>query len=160
MNRFRFPWTIGVALTLVAVALGACSSPGSPPTSTAPPPSGTTGKSPTNGLVQTHSGGNVTIEVKWRGSPDGSGLAFQVTMDTHSADLDQYDLGKLALPPDDAGREYAPTAWVSAPGGHHREGTLKFPVPDSLALGSARSVQLIIRGVAGVAEHALVWQLA
>jgi len=146
---------VGVAVVLLA--LGACSSPSSAPTSTTA--SGSTSKAPANGLVQSHSGGNVTIEVKWMGSPDGSALAFEVVMDTHSVDLDQYDLGKLAVLRDDTGKEYSPAAWQSAPGGHHRTGTLSFPAPEGLAQGKVRSIQLVIRQVAGVAERVLEWQL-
>lgn len=145
-----------IALIAGATLLAACSSSSASPSPTSP--SGSGSQAPTNGLVQSSSGGSVTIDVKWLGAQDGS-LAFQVTMDTHSVDLDQYDLGKLVTLRDDAGNEYAPTAWLSAPGGHHREGTLKFPVPESLTQGKARSIQLVLRDVAGVGERVLQWLL-
>ena len=155
MQKLSLKWVLALAVMVLALVLGACASSASPsPTS----PSGPGSQAPTNGLVQSSSGGSVTIDVKWLGAQDGS-LAFQVTMDTHSVDLDQYDLGKLAVLRDDTGKEYAPAAWLSPPGGHHREGTLKFPVPESLTQGKARSIQLVIRDVAGVGERVLQWLL-
>ena len=57
----------------------------------------------------------------------GSAPEFKVVMDTHSQDLSD-DLLKSAELVDSAGKRYAPTAWEgAAPGGHHREGVLRFP---------------------------------
>jgi hypothetical protein len=60
---------------------------------------------------------------------------------------------------DDAGNEYRPSSWDSAPGGHHRQGTLTFPIPDSLGQGKARYIEMVIRDVAGVKERVLRWEL-
>ena len=98
------------------------------------------------------------IVVRWNGASNGV-LAFQVVMDTHSVDLDQYDLGKLAVLRDDDGAEYRPASWRSAPGGHHRTGTLSFAAPASLSEGKTGYVELIIRDVSGVAERVLKWTL-
>ncbi|HEY82339.1 MAG TPA: hypothetical protein G4O01_03500 [Dehalococcoidia bacterium] len=113
---------------------------------------------PTNGAVQSNTGGAVTIDVEWV-SADDAQLVFQVAMNTHSVDLDQYDLGTLAILRDDAGGEYHPLSWDSAPGGHHRRGTLIFPVPDSLRQGKAKHIEIIIRDVAGVEGRVLRWEL-
>ena len=63
--------------------------------------------------------------------------AFKVVLDTHSQDLsdDLAAISVLAGP----GREARPLAWEGAgPGGHHREGVLKFsalePLPDAMEL--------------------------
>ncbi|MDP2931461.1 MAG: hypothetical protein Q8O05_03045 [Chloroflexota bacterium] len=114
--------------------------------------------SPTNGLVQTSSGGGVTIDVEWRGLKDGL-LVFGVTMDTHSGSLDQYNLRDLAILRDSSGTEYRPNNWDAPPGGHHREGILTFPVADSLNLRTVKYVELILRDTAGVKERGLKWQL-
>lgn len=146
------------ALIAGASLLAACSaSPAALPT----PSNSASGPTwaPSNGLVQSSSAGNVTVDIKWLGSQNGS-LAFQVDMNTHSVDLDQYDLDKLALLRDDAGGEYTPTSWLSAPGGHHREGTITFSIPQALTEGKARSIRMVIRGVAGVAERVLEWRLS
>ncbi len=63
---------------------------------------------------------------------------FTVLLDTHSGDLSD-DLTKNAVLVDGRGTEYRPLAWEGAgPGGHHREGTLKFnpiaPAPAAIEL--------------------------
>lgn len=112
---------------------------------------------PVNGMVQSHTGGSVTIDVEWMGMENGL-LTFAVAMNTHSVDLDGYDLGELAVLRDDEGNEYHPSSWHSAPGGHHRKGTLTFPIPDSLSQGSVQYLELSIRDVAGVGERFLKWK--
>ncbi len=114
--------------------------------------------SPTNGLVQSSSGGAVTIDVEWEGKGDDS-LVFHVAMNTHSVDLDQYDLRELAVLRDNEGKEYSPLSWDSAPGGHHRQGTLTFPLPDSLRQGEATYVEIVIHDVDGIKERVLKWEL-
>lgn len=63
---------------------------------------------------------------------------FKVVLDTHSAELKD-DLAKSAVLVVDGGGSYTPTAWQGdPPGGHHREGTLKFnaisPQPKAIEL--------------------------
>ncbi len=113
---------------------------------------------PTNGIAQSNTAGRVTIEVKWMGVDNGL-LTFAVAMNTHSVDLDSYDLGELAVLRDDTGREYHPASWDSAPGGHHRQGTLIFSIPDPLVQGEAKYLELFIRDVAMVNERILKWEL-
>jgi len=146
------------ALVLVALAAGCSRGFVSAGKEGAPLPSSGSSPRPTNGVVQSSSGGAVTIDVEWV-SADDAGLVFQVAMNTHSVDLDQYDLGVLALLRDDAGGEYHPLSWDSAPGGHHRRGTLIFPLPDSLRQGRAKYIEMVIRDVAGVEERVLRWEL-
>jgi len=77
-------------------------------------------------------------------------------MDTHSIDLKD-DLVKTSILRDEKGTEYAPVAWDGAgPGGHHREGVLKF----GALTGSPKQVTLVIKGVVGVAERVFTWDLA
>jgi len=144
------------SILMAAVIIIGCSSPavGSNEGNVSSQPS--TG--PINGLVQSNSAGGVTVDVQWVGADNGS-LRFDVAMDTYSVDLDQYDLKVLALLRDDEGKEYLPTLWDSDYGGHHRKGTLVFPVPDSLSLGKAKYLELVIREVAQGAERDLRWEL-
>ena len=141
-----------------AVALTACAGGGSPvpPAVLAPP------KAPvpiaTSGAAKSNSGGSVTVEAKWS-IVEASGLVFDIVMDTHAVDLDGYDLKALAVLKDGVGNEYRPTAWDSAAGGHHRTGKLAFVLPDSLKQGEAKSVTLVVRKVAGVAERVFEWPL-
>ncbi len=112
----------------------------------------------TNDVTQSSDGGNVTIDVEWLGL-DGDRLSFAVAMNTHSVDLDGYDLGELAVLRDEHGNEYRPESWDSAPGGHHRNGTLTFDAPDSVENGEAAVVEMVIRDIAGVGERVLTWHL-
>ncbi|MBI2907382.1 MAG: hypothetical protein HYX92_06995 [Chloroflexi bacterium] len=139
---------------------------GAAPSPTAGPPAtrggaisgGSLNRSPVNGLSQSSKGGAVTIDVKWLGGEKGS-FAFSVTMDTHSVDLDGYDLGKLASFRDNTGNVYRPTSWTAAAGGHHRSGNLIFgPLPVKV-IEEAKYVELVIQDVAGVKERILRWEL-
>ncbi|HXF65206.1 MAG TPA: hypothetical protein VNK67_00715 [Burkholderiales bacterium] len=63
---------------------------------------------------------------------------FKIVLDTHSVELDD-DLVKTATLLDEKGTRHAPVKWDgAAPGGHHREGTLRFepisPQPKSVEL--------------------------
>jgi hypothetical protein len=112
-------------------------------------------------LAQTNEAGQVTVKVTWRGY--AAGPAFDVVMDTHVVDLDGLDLQKLAVLRIDEGREVKPTNWEAPRGGHHRSGTLSFSATDpdgaSLIGPNTRSLELIVRDVAGVPERAFRWQL-
>ena len=80
---------------------------------------------------------------------------FDITLSTHSVELDQ-DMTKVAILADDSGKEYRPARWEGAPaGGHHREGTLFFapitPYPQHLKLN--------IKDVGGI-QRLFSWTLA
>lgn len=88
----------------------------------------------------------------------GSGastLDFDVAMNTHSVELGAFDLSKLAVLKADAGAEIAPSAYKGG-SGHHVEGKLSFPT-DKLA--GAKTLSLILKNVAGVAERTFTWNL-
>ena len=112
--------------------------------------------------TQTSEGGQVTIKVTW--TDPGIGPVFAVVMDTHSVNLDAYDLAQLAVLRTDQGLEIQPIGWDAPSGSHHREGTLSFPstAPDGSPLIGAgtTTVELVIRDVAGVPERVLRWTLA
>lgn len=77
---------------------------------------------------------------------------FEISMNTHSVDLD-FDLIQIANLYDDIGNAYKPINWEgSAPGGHHREGILKFPLVNK----NAKSIKLIITDSS---EREFVWNL-
>jgi hypothetical protein len=155
----RLLWLVA-ALIAVAVTAVACSSQFvAPGKQTAPVNAPSAGPQPVNATLQSNSeGGAVTVEMRWRGVQDRL-LVFDVALDTHSVDLDQYDMGELTVLKDDASREYRAVLWDAPPGGHHRSGKLAFPVPDSLSQGNARYLEVIVRDVAGVPERVLRWQL-
>ncbi len=70
-------------------------------------------------------------------SPTAAEWKFDVTLNTHSIELD-WDMVKAVTLVDDRGNSYGPQKWEGALGGHHREGTLIFtpitPTPKSVEL--------------------------
>ena len=156
----------GIAL-LVAVALVtlACGAPngtlsGSPDAAAAPS-TGRNADIPSQSATQASEEGEVTVTVTWRGV--NAGPVFAVAMDTHSVDLDRYDLKDLAVLKTDAGQELRPITWDAPKGGHHRDGTLTFSAtgPDagpSIA-PDALTMTLVIRDVADVRERTFQWTL-
>jgi hypothetical protein len=75
-------------------------------------------------------------------SADAKTWDFKIVLDTHSQDLSD-DLLKTAVLLDGTGTRHAPVAWEgAAPGGHHREGVLRFkpvtPQPAAIELRITR----------------------
>ena len=95
----------------------------------------------------------ITIVASWlaTGTP-----AVRVVMDTHSGDLDGFDLATLARVRIDGGPWVAPSAWDAPKGGHHREGTLAFAAMDRSSLDTAKLIELEMRDVA-VPSRMLRW---
>lgn len=76
---------------------------------------------------RTSSTAGVTVKVTPKSvAPGAATWEFGVVLDTHSQALDD-DLVKSAVLVDSRGVRHAPLAWEGAPpGGHHREGVLRF----------------------------------
>jgi hypothetical protein len=110
---------------------------------------------PAAGATQTVAGGGVTAKVTFLNPKGADDARFQVVLDTHSVDLDSYDLKSIAVLRDDTGKIYVPTAIENKGGGHHREAVVTFA---KLAPGVKR-IELIIRDVAGVKERTFLWNL-
>ena len=112
------------------------------------------------GATQTDEHGQVTIAATWQGS--GAPTVFTIAKNTHAVDLDSYDLKQLAVLRIDGGSEIRPTSWEALEGGHHRSGTLTFPATDAdgkpLIASGTRTIELIVRNVAGVSERVFAWQ--
>ena len=89
--------------------------------------------------TRTSSAAGVTVKVTPKDvAPGAATWAFAVVLDTHSKDLSD-DLAKNAVLLDAQGGRHAPLAWEGAPpGGHHREGVLRFkglgPAPGAFEL--------------------------
>ena len=156
----------GIAL-LVAVALVtlACGAPNSTlsgsPDAAAAPSTGRNADIPSQSATQASEEGEVTVTVTWRGV--SAGPVFVVAMDTHSIDLDSYDLKDLAVLKINAGQGLRPIAWDAPKGGHHRSGALVFPATPAdggLSIDpDALTMTLVIRDVAGVPERIFQWTL-
>lgn len=96
--------------------------------------------------------GGVTVKVT-PGKLVGPEWEFAVVLDTHSQDLKDDLLNAAVLVVD--GREIRPAQWQGPPaGGHHREGTLRFP-----SAGDAPgAVELRIQRVGEAAPRVFRWQ--
>jgi len=84
-------------------------------------------------------------------------LAFDVTMETHSVDLDAYKMETLSFLRIAGKQELKALGWLNpGGGGHHVSGVLKFegPIPPG-----AKLIQVIIRGVGNVKERIFEWKL-
>src|SRR5262245_2488675 len=104
-------------------------------------------------LTRTHSDGGVTAKVTYLNPHGIEDARFEITLDTHSVDLDSYDLRALSSLRDGAGRTYQPTKVENKGSGHHRQFVLVFP---KAASGSSR-LELVIKDIAGVKERSFVW---
>lgn len=159
------PTRLTSALVLIGLALGLVLSLGcgrSAPTGSADDPATTAASTVTeqpSPVTQTSEGDGVTVAVTWQGP--SAGPVFEVVMDTHTGDLDGYDLGQQAVLRNDQGGEAQPNGWDAPEGGHHREGTLSFPetAVDGSELMRTRKIELVIRDMAGVPERRFEWTL-
>ncbi len=128
------------------------------------PKNATTPISATNSTPKKSSGletresndGPVSVAVTPKDLEDGlAAWDFHMTLNTHSEELSE-DLVAISELVDDQGKVYKPASWEGAPpGGHHREGILKFnpisPKPESL--------ELKIKNVGGISERRFKWDL-
>jgi hypothetical protein len=147
------PRTLVAATLLAFLALGCGSAATSPrPLGSEPAPSADIGFEPT----QKDEGGEVTVEVTWNGPT--AGAVFDVTLDTHSVDLDGLDLSDAELT-NDRGESLVAAPWEAPKGGHHREGRLAFSGDASTFLADARWIELTIDGVGAVPERFLRWEM-
>jgi hypothetical protein len=106
-------------------------------------------------------GGNVTVRVAWQGPEVGP--VFNVTMDTHSVDLDPYDLSKMVVLHTNDGRETPAIRWDAPAGGHHRKGTLSFSEVavdgKPFIARDTQSIELVIYDLSGVPTRSFTWKL-
>ena len=154
MARLRFHGLL-LALLLLAGVAGAACSRGSDAGKAAGAAQGSLGG------TLSDDDGKITLKVTWDGQSDP--LVFQVGMDTHSVDLDGYDLAALSVLRTDRG-EMRPRGWEAPKGGHHREGTLTFDAATArtaLSLGSGASyIELAVLDVGAKPERVFRWDLS
>lgn len=110
---------------------------------------------------QVNVGGDVTLRVTWEG-PE-AGPVFEIAMDTHSVDLDGYDLSRMAILHTDTGRQTVNLSWDAPAGGHHRKGKLVF---SELAMdgkpfvaADTASIELVVYDLSGVPTRSFKWEL-
>jgi len=80
---------------------------------------------------------------------------FQVVLDTHSVNLDTYDLKSITVLRDDTGKSYLPTKLENKGSGHHRQVILTFMKVSP----EAKRLEIVIKNVAGVKERTFRWNL-
>jgi hypothetical protein len=106
-------------------------------------------------LTRTNSDGGVTAKVTYLNPGGTEDTRFEISLDTHSVDLDSYDLKALSSLRDDAAKVYQPTKVENKGSGHHRQVVLIFPKTTS----GSKGLELVIRDIAGVKERSFVWDL-
>lgn len=79
-------------------------------------------------------------------------LSLEVSLDTHSVDLDEYNLKELAYLRDSKGNIRKPLSWESDGGGHHVSGFLKFESVDH-----TNGFEIIIENIGGVKQRVFKW---
>jgi hypothetical protein len=107
--------------------------------------------------------GGVTVEVTplTLGDDEAESLDFQVSLNTHTVELDQ-DLADLAVLQVD-GAEFVASGWDGSLGGHHISGVLSFAALDEDGepiLQDAGRISLVIRDLAGVDERTFTWDVS
>ena len=167
MTSSRSATALLISLLTILAACGstAANSPSTaaPPSTDVPSPVPTDAEDGGSGdpavdapMEQRDEGGGVTVKATWVGS--AAGLAFEVTLDTHSVDLDGLDLRDATLQ-NDTGVELADPVWDADKGGHHRSGRLTFQGDPGTFLASAAWIELSVPDVAGVPVRTLRWAL-
>jgi hypothetical protein len=111
-------------------------------------------------------GGAVTVEAKYLGpGPLGTveAIRFEIKLDTHSVNLDQYDLKQLATLRNDRGVAVKPLSFEKKGSGHHIQNILAFPAKDeagkSVAGDGVSSLELVLFDIADVPQRVLRWEL-
>lgn len=133
----RLAAALALALLAGACAAAAPSAPAAAPAAASEDDSGLG--------EQSSEAGAVALVASWLG---GDVPTARVVMDTHSVDLDTFDLKGLARVRLDGGAWVAPSAWEAPLGGHHRSGTLTFASLGRAEFAAAKVVELEVRDVA------------
>jgi hypothetical protein len=111
-------------------------------------------------------GGAVTVEAKYLGTATAGtveAIRFEIKLDTHSVNLDRYDLKQLATLRNDRGVAVKPLSFEKTGSGHHIQNVLAFPSRDEagklLAGDGAKGIELVLFDIADVPQRVLRWEL-
>jgi hypothetical protein len=111
-----------------------------------------------NKLAREDNQGAVKVSATYIVPKDGEGnnVSFQLTLDTHSVNLGEYDLEKISFIQFDEKEPVSGGVWDFTGSGHHFKGIITFngQIPPG-----TQKVRLLIRGVANVKERVLEWSL-
>lgn len=111
-----------------------------------------------NKLVRKDDQGAVKVSATYLMPKEGEGnnVSFQLTLDTHSVNLSEYDLEKISFIQFDEKEPVAGGVWDFTGSGHHFKGIITF---NRQTPPGTQKVRLLIRGVANVKERVLEWSL-
>jgi len=98
----------------------------------------------------------VTVVATWAGQ--SAGAVFDLTVDTHSVDLDALDLADAILR-NDRGEMLTARPWSAPAGGHHRAGALLFDGDAISFFAAARWIELALSGIGDLPERVLRWEI-
>jgi hypothetical protein len=101
------------------------------------------------GPTVTVAGGGVTVKATFLNPQGTEDARFDISLDTHSVDLDRYDLKDLSFLRDETGKTYQAIRVENEGSGHHRQVVLVFPRPS----GDVKKLELVIKDIAGVKER-------
>lgn len=107
------------------------------------------------GFTHTDSGGGVTINVTYLHPQGANEIRFEVVMDSHTVNLDAYDLTALTFLRDETGEIYQPTQVNNKGSSHHREVTIVFPK----VFPPAKRLELVMKNVGRVEVRHFYWNL-
>ena len=104
--------------------------------------------------TQTNSQASVSVEImpKQLGLKQGRNI-FEVSLDTHSVDLD-FNFTKIIVLKDDLGNLYPALEWTGGQSGHHLSGDIIFPAISE----QAKSIELQMNDINGV-DRIFEWTL-
>lgn len=108
-------------------------------------------------MTQEKAAGEVTVVATFK-NPESAGgkddLVFHVKFDTHTVDLDKYNIEKGVILKDDNDMVYKPSSVKPSGSGHHREADVSFKNP-----GKVKYLKLAIKALAGVKETEFKWEI-
>jgi hypothetical protein len=143
--------TLATVILPLTLLISACSAEGS----TTAAPASSPGES-ASASTRTSEGGQVTAVVDWAGPDEGA--VFEVTLDTHSVDLDALDLSDAVLR-NDRSESLSAQPWAAPKGGHHREGALTFAGDAAPFFDGAKWIELVLTGIGDLPERTLRWEI-
>lgn len=161
----RQKYTLGLLVSL-GLLLAACSGTTSEPNENVPLATATSDMAQSEPAPATtyptleDNQGEITVVVKPLNLDNPTEtLDFEVTLDTHSVDLDM-DLTTLATLTTDKGQSVTPSQWDAPQGGHHVSGVLFFPAEAEGAALLADTSQLTLRlRDVDVPERVFTWDI-
>lgn len=105
------------------------------------------------GTTQTATAGYVTVKATYIAQTEHESR-FSVALDTHSVNLDRFELKALSILRDDTGIVLMATAIEKKGSAHHSEAILTFPRPSL----KRKWLELVIKDLAGEPERVFRWQ--